>query len=65
MSNGDYFRIDQCGIDGQWRVFWIRPDGYGTERNFGSRMTAERYVAFMESFNRDQRPGPQTAMGNN
>lgn len=46
------YRIDQCGIDGKWRVFWLRPDGYGVEQLFDSQEAAQRWVNEMQFLER-------------
>ncbi len=49
MNAESIYSIDQNGIDGRWRVFWVRQDGYGTELLFDSREAAERWVEYVES----------------
>ena len=43
------YHIDHEGIDGRWRVWWVRPDGRTAERLFGSRRQAERWAEYMGS----------------
>lgn len=43
------YTIDQQGIDGRWRVWWLNPEGYSVERLFDSRESAERWVEAAET----------------
>lgn len=38
------YHIDQQGIDGRWRVWWLDDRSYTRERLFDSREQAEAWV---------------------
>ncbi len=44
------YTIDHDGIDGRWRVTWIRPDGYGDELLFGSEESARAWADTMSQY---------------
>jgi hypothetical protein len=44
---GDY-TTDHEALDGRWRAWWIRPDGYQAVREFGTRGEAVRWARYME-----------------